>query len=97
MDYVVSRGPEIFPVEVKAGRAGALRSLHQFVSQKKTRVAIRFDLNPPSRQHGDHLLSSTNGHTHVRFDLISLPLYAVGELGRLLDALRTEKKGNHDE
>ena len=97
VDYVVSRGPEIFPVEVKAGSAGALRSLHQFVTQKKTRVAIRFDLNPPSRQHVEHLLSPANGHTHVRFDLISLPLYAVGELGRLLDALRTEKEGKHSE
>jgi predicted AAA+ superfamily ATPase len=91
VDYVVSRGPELFPVEVKAGSAGALRSLHQFVAQKKTRVAIRFDQNPPGRQHVEHLLSTANNDTHVRYDLISLPLYAVGELGRLLDALRAEK------
>ncbi len=64
-----------------------------FSREERARVAIRFDLNPPSRQHVEHLLSPVTGHAHVRFDLISLPLYAVGELGRLLDALRTEKKG----
>lgn len=92
VDYIVSRGPEIFPVEVKAGRTGALRSLHQFVAHKKTPVAIRFDLNQPSRQHVDHQLPPASGHTHARFDLISLPLYAVGELNRILD---TERTGKH--
>ncbi len=90
VDYVVSRGPDIFPIEVKAGRTGSLRSLHQFVAQKNTRIAFRFDMNPPTRQHVEHLISPANGHTHVLFDLISLPLYAVGELRRLLDALRNE-------
>jgi predicted AAA+ superfamily ATPase len=93
VDYVVSRGPEIFPIEVKAGRAGTLRSLHQFVAQKKTHVAIRFDLNPPSRQHVEHPLSHATGHSPVGFDLISLPLYAVGEVGRLLDDLRNQSDG----
>jgi hypothetical protein len=81
VDYVVARGPEIFPVEVKAGRSGTLRSIHQFVANKKTRVAVRFDLNPPNRQ--EVAAAAT-------FDLISLPLYAVGELGRLLDGVRRE-------
>lgn len=92
VDYVVSRGPEIFPVEVKAGSAGSLRSLHQFAAQKKTRVAIRFDLNPPSRQQVEHALSPAHGPAQVQFDLISLPLYAVGEIGRVLDALRAEEQ-----
>jgi predicted AAA+ superfamily ATPase len=92
VDYVVARGPEIFPIEVKAGRSGTLRSLQQFAAQKRTRVAVRFDLNPPSRQKvaGQLPPASASGLAPVNFDLISLPLYAVGELGRLLDGVRNE-------
>lgn len=92
VDYVVARGPEIFPVEVKAGRSGMLRSLHQFAAQKRTHTAVRFDLNPPSRQQVAGLLPSAYGLARATFDLISLPLYAVGELGRLLDSVRDESK-----
>jgi len=90
VDYVVSRGPDIFPVEVKAGRSGTLRSLYQFAAQKKTHTAVRFDLNPPSRQKVVGQLPPAGTSGSVTFDLISLPLYAVEELGRLLDAARRE-------
>ena len=93
VDYVVARGPRIFPVEVKAGRSGTLRSLQQFVAQKRTRTAIRFDLNPPSRQRVAGRLPPPHGLAPVPFDLISLPLYAVGELGRLLDDEREGSSG----
>ena len=35
VDYVVSRGMRILPVEVKAGASGSLKSLQQFVLEKK--------------------------------------------------------------
>ena len=42
--------------------------------------------------------SAPSGPARVQFDLISMPLYAVGEIGRGLDALRTEeKKDTHAE
>lgn len=90
VDYVVARGPEIFPVEVKAGRSGTLRSLQQFAAHKRTRLAVRFDLNPPSRQKVASSLPQAGGLRPAGFDLLSLPLYAVGELGRLLDGARAE-------
>lgn len=93
VDYVMARGPEIFPVEVKAGRSGTLRSLHQFMAQKPAHTAVRFDLNPPSRQRVSIELSIGNSLVKVNFNLFSLPLYAVGELGRLLDNAR-EAGGN---
>jgi predicted AAA+ superfamily ATPase len=92
VDYVVSRGPEIFPVEVKAGRSGTLRSLHQFMGHKPSRAAVRFDLNLPSRQKVPLQLQRAGGLAPAAFDLISLPLYAVGELGRLLDLVRGERR-----
>ena len=77
------------PVEVKAGTSGTLRSLHQFALAKKTRLAVRFDLNPPTVQPIRHQVSGTQ--QSVEMTLLSLPLYLVGQLGRLLDQLRQER------
>jgi len=83
IDYVISIGPDIFPVEVKAGKTGTLRSLQQFVAQKKRPVAIRFDLNQPNRQHVSHQASTSDGLMKIEFELLSLPLYAVCEIHRM--------------
>lgn len=84
IDFVVSSGPDIYPVEVKAGRSGTLRSLHQFIATGKSSTAVRFDTNPAGRQHVTHQVPVAGGNREVSFDLLSLPLYAVGELARLL-------------
>ena len=89
VDYVVSRGELIAPVEVKAGKSGTLRSLQQFALYKKTGLAVRFDLNPISCQRLHHPLHLTEGQDVVEYSLLSLPLYLVGQLGRLLDQYRT--------
>ena len=81
VDYVVQFGSQILPVEVKAGKSGSLKSLFQFVSQRNSERALRFDLNPPSRQtveHADYSKSSSQ----ITFELISLPLYMVDQLKR---------------
>ena len=68
-------------------KSGALRSLHQFVSEKGVPLAVRFDTNKPSRQRVTTRVRSRSGEIDVSYELISLPLYAVGELDRLLDGL----------
>jgi len=81
---VVSSGPDIFPVEVKAGRSGTLRSLQQFAASGKSLKAVRFDTNPPGRQQVVHQAPVAGKNQTVAFELLSSPLYAVGETGRLL-------------
>ena len=73
---------DLFPVEVKAGKKGSLRSLHQYVQDKPCRAAVRFDLNQPSRQDVDF--------ASLTYELLSLPIYAATELNRLLLAYRRE-------
>lgn len=85
IDFVVSNGPDIFPVEVKSGRSGTLRSLHQFIATGKSSTAVRFDTNPAIRQNVAHQVPVAGASQEVKFELLSLPLYAVGELERLLD------------
>jgi len=63
----------IIPIEVKSGAPGRLRSLQVFAAEKQRNIAVRFYSGPPTM---DKLTSIT---------LISLPLYLVGQLQRILD------------
>lgn len=88
VDYVIARNGRIYPVEVKAGKSGSLKSLHQYLQQKGSRFAFRFDLNPPGRQELEAAIrvSGTQNQTkQVSYSLISLPLYAVEEISRLCE------------
>ncbi|MFO8240185.1 MAG: AAA family ATPase [Dissulfuribacterales bacterium] len=84
VDFVTQLGQAIVPVEVKAGKSGSLKSLQQFVHQRKARVGVRLDLNVPSYQHVSHALSQGGESVHVEFDLLSLPLYMIEELPRIV-------------
>ncbi len=69
VDYLISQGPKIFPVEVKAGKGGKLKSLRIFQEEKKRSVGVRFSIDPPSREG----------------EIVHLPLYLVNQLGRILE------------
>jgi hypothetical protein len=79
LDFVSQFNQAIVPMEIKAGKSGSLKSLQQFVLEKKISFAIRFDMNPPSFQHVSHNLNQKK----VEFDLLSLPLYMVGQWQRI--------------
>ena len=87
VDYVIAKGNHIIPVEVKAGKSGALKSIQQFVLHKHSDLAVRFDLNPPAIQHVSHAVRTRNGSQPLSYTLLSLPLYMVEELPRILDEL----------
>ncbi len=85
VDFLVQMEREIVPLEVKAGKSGSLRSLHQFILAKKCPRALRFDTNTPSRQLVEHKVRSGQGEFHaITFQLTSLPLYMVEQYKRLL-------------
>ena len=60
------------PIELKSGASGALKSLHQFMFDKKFRLALRIDENPPSLSTID--VATTQGDP-VRYRLLCLPIY----------------------
>ena len=80
VDYVISSGETIVPVEVKAGKTGTLKSLHVFLRDKKRSFALRFNADKPSLL--DAKTSLADGQ-NVPFRLLSLPLYMVGQTRRL--------------
>lgn len=90
VDFVIAVGPDIVPVEVKAGTTGTLKSMHLFIREKKREFGLRFNTDMPSfgRVH-----TSLAMGPQVEFDLLSLPLYLVGQTQRLCRAgLRMEPK-----
>lgn len=44
VDYILQRGMEIIPIEVKSGTKGAMQSMYLFLSEKKTPYGIRCSL-----------------------------------------------------
>ena len=85
VDYVISQGNLVVPIEVKSGKSGTMKSLLQFVYLKKIQMGVRFDLNLASIQTVSHKLKlSDNSVTDVTYSLISLPLYLVGQLDRII-------------
>ena len=88
IDYVVAVGSRVVPVEVKAGATGSLRSLQQFVREKSARLALRLNGDPPSLLRESRKLPDG---TTVRYDLLSLPLYLVGQARRLVREAAAER------
>ncbi|MBN2443964.1 MAG: ATP-binding protein [Spirochaetales bacterium] len=88
IDFVISRGRLIVPLEIKAGKAGSLKSLHHFMQKKKLAYAIRFDINLPSKQEVSTTISLGTRLIKSEYCLLSLPLYAVEKLTKILDNLR---------
>lgn len=89
VDYVIAVGSRVVPVEVKAGATGSLRSLHRFVREKSSGLALRFNADPPSLLRESRKLPDG---TTVRYDLLSLPLYLVGQARRLVREAIAERR-----
>ncbi len=71
VDYIIVHNGRIYPIEVKSGKAGKLRSLQQYQLEHPDALSVRISPLP---------LSFTNG-------LLSVPLYMISELPRLLDLI----------
>jgi hypothetical protein len=80
IDYLIHSGTTLIPVEVKAGKTGALKSLQVFIREKGLNLGVRFNTEPPSMHPVPFVLPDAKGE----FRLLSLPLYMVEELNRLI-------------
>ena len=78
VDYLYQYRDRLVPVEVKSGKSGALRSLHQFMQRVDHDLAVRLwdgdiDLHPAKTPAGR------------RFRLLNLPYFLVHQLDAYLD------------
>lgn len=79
VDFVLQHKSLLVPIEVKAGHNSHLRSLHSFVDNGVTNVAVRVWPEPYSV---NELISNTAGKP---FKLINLPFYMLGMLHEVLE------------
>lgn len=70
VDYIVSKGSNVIPIEVKAGSSGRLRSLHLFLEQK------------PQHKLGMRIYS---GEYRREANLVHLPFYAQSLLAEVVE------------
>lgn len=89
LDYVITLSGTIIPIEVKAGSSGTLKSLHQFMFEKRTPLAVRFDLLPPSLQTIDTSVAQGTERKAISYPLLSLPLYLVEYLPKIVEQVLT--------
>lgn len=71
VDYVITWKNKILPVEVKAGPTGKLKSLHQFIKEKKSPLGIHISEAPLSYESG----------------ILSLPFYLISRLSNILEEI----------
>jgi len=85
VDYIFQHKNDIYPVEVKAGKTGTLKSMQMYLFEKKLRKGIRFNMDLPSIGTFNSKVNSPGPNNELSWELMSLPLYMVSELKRLID------------
>lgn len=71
VDYVITVGQNIIPLEVKAGTTGQLKSLKIFMAEKKSKIGIRI----------------SQSSLQFENSVLSLPIYMISELFRIVKSL----------
>lgn len=82
VDYLIQHNSRIIPVEVKAGKAGTLKSLHILMGLKNFSIAVRINADFPSVT--EVKLTNSLGK-EVNYILLSIPFYLTGQTRRLLE------------
>ena len=78
VDLLLQHNGMLVPVEVKAGKAGRLRSLHSFMDLSKNRYAVRISSAPFSIEQ----ITTVAGQ---KYTLISVPFYQCSDLRALFE------------
>ncbi len=81
VDYIIQHENQIIPLEVKAGTTGTLKSLHQYMKEKKKHIAIRINSDIPSLTQ-----IKLNDASNIEYKLLSLPFYLLEQLPRLINS-----------
>lgn len=78
IDYILQHENQIIPVEVKTGTPGTLKSLHEFMKEKKKPIALRINSDLPR-------LGMVQVKDAPEYKLLSIPFYLAGQIHRLIE------------
>lgn len=74
LDFLFQIGSKLIPIEVKAGKQGSLKSLHQFLYRSGSSFGIRIYNGGLSLNKNELSLPDSNT---LKYELISLPFYLI--------------------
>jgi predicted AAA+ superfamily ATPase len=86
IDFIFQHKNKIYPVEVKAGKTGTLKSMQMYLYEKKLKEGIRFNMDLPSKGNFRVKMNVPDRAAELSWTLLSLPMYMVSELKRLIDS-----------
>jgi predicted AAA+ superfamily ATPase len=78
IDLILQHGGYLMPVEIKSGKQGTLRSLHQFISRSSHPFAVRI-------YNGVLRIDDAVTPEGTKYKLLNLPYYCMGNIERYLD------------
>jgi predicted AAA+ superfamily ATPase len=84
IDFLFQIENKIYPIEVKAGKTGTLKSLQVYLAEKKEETGIRLNTDMPS--YGENLTANVNIKKQkysYTYNLVSLPMYFTSDLSRI--------------
>lgn len=87
VDYIIQSGQYLIPVEVKAGKTGSLRSLHQFVERSVHPFAVRLNARPVEKVNA----VTPPGKQYV---LLSLPYFLSAKLRNYIEWMMEKPPAN---
>ncbi len=87
VDFVVSHKGKIIPIEVKSGKSGRLRSLHEFMERAPHTMAVRMYKGPL------YLQKVRTINKRKEYHLLNLPYFLAGKIKDYLDWMEGEVKG----
>ncbi len=85
IDYIFQHKNKIYPIEVKAGKTGTLKSIQVYMYEKKLKNGIRFNMDLPNIGSFKTKVNVPNKNAELSWTLLSLPLYMVSELRRIIE------------
>ncbi len=85
VDFIFQHKNKIYPIEVKAGKTGTLKSIQVYLYEKKLKNGIRFNMDLPSLGCFKTKLNVPTKNSELSWTLLSLPLYMVSELRRIIE------------
>ena len=86
VDFVFSMQGILYPIEVKSGKDGTLRSLHQLIRQSDISLAIRFFDQPYSLLKA--VTPSDENSPKKEYRLLSFPFYCAGKLAEYIELMQ---------
>lgn len=80
IDFIISWHGRVFPIEVKSGKSGTLKSLHQYINSGKESFAIRLYDSIPSFNE-----TQVPDNDRKPYRLLNLPVYCASKISDYLE------------